>query len=87
MNGSKALIHDTLYLVDGNIVLVAHPTGTCVMFQVHQSILAKNYTVFTTMFTLPVATVVKMYDGVPLVQMPDEAEEIESLLQVLYHKW
>lgn len=29
---------------------------------------------------------VEKYDGVPLVQLPDDAEEVESLLRVLYHE-
>ncbi|KAF8808346.1 hypothetical protein BYT27DRAFT_7097071 [Phlegmacium glaucopus] len=79
--------HDSLYLVDGNIVLIAPcTTGQHTVFRVHQSILAKNSPVFETMLALPGAHANEMYDGVPLVQLPDGAEEVESLLRVLYHE-
>lgn len=88
MSDREPQTHDSLYLVDGNVVLIApHPTGMRTLFRVHQSILAKSSPIFATMFTLPAADGNEMYDGVPLVRMPDGAEEVESLLQVLYHEW
>jgi hypothetical protein len=89
MNGCVTQTHDSLYLVDGNVALVApHTTGRCTIFRVHQSILAKNSAVFDTMFTLPAATNAnETYEGAPLVQLPDGAEDIESLLRILYHDW
>ena len=88
MNDPEPQTHHSLYMVDGNIILTApHPTGICTLFRVHQSILAKSSPIFATMFTLPANNGNEMYDGVPLVRMPDGAEELESLLQVLYHEW
>ncbi|KAF7291045.1 BTB domain-containing protein [Mycena chlorophos] len=76
--------HDTLYLKDGNIVLIAGD----VIFRAHQSILSLQSPVFSTMFTLPPTSAGngghECYDGAPLVVMPDEAESIEALLKVLY---
>ena len=88
MNDCEIRTHDSLYLVDGNIVLIApHTTGICIIFRVHQSVLTKISPVFATMFTLPNVDANETYDGVPLVKLPDRAEEIESLLRVLYHEW
>jgi hypothetical protein len=87
MDTCNAKAHGSLYLFDGNIALVApHATGKRVVFRVHQSILSKNSPVFETMFTLPAVDANEMYDGVPLVWLPDAAEEVESLLRVLYHE-
>ena len=80
--------HDSLYFIDGNVVLIApNSTGIRTVFRVHQSVLAKSSPIFATMFTLPAGDGNEMYDGVPLVQMLDGAEEVESLLKVLYHQW
>ena len=88
MNDCVTQAHDSLYLVDGNIALVApHTAGTCTIFRVHQSILAKNSAVFGTMFSLPTADVNDTYEGAPLLQLVDGAEDIESLLRILYHEW
>jgi hypothetical protein len=89
MNECNSQAHDSLYLVDGNIVLIAPlTTGQHQIFRVHQSILSKNSPVFRSMFMIPGVQdeEVEKYDGVPLVQLPDDAEEVESLLRVLYHE-
>ncbi|KAG2352877.1 hypothetical protein BDR07DRAFT_1312116 [Suillus spraguei] len=89
MNQCNSQAHDSLYLVDGNIVLIAPlTTGQHQIFRVHQSVLSKNSPVFKSMFMIPGVQDREMekYDGVPLVQLPDGAEEVESLLRVLYHE-
>jgi hypothetical protein len=75
--------------MDGNIVIIAPLiTGQCQIFRVHKSILSKNSPVFRSMFMIPGVQDQEMekYDGVPLVQLLDGAEEVESLLRVLYHE-
>jgi len=47
----------------------------------------KHSAIFETMLTPPRANAKETYEGVPLVQLPDGAEKIESLLRVLYHEW
>jgi BTB/POZ domain len=85
--GPTHKIHESLYFVDGNIILFAQQThGTHVVFRVHQSMLSKFSPVFATMFTLPAGHTGETYDGVPMVYMPDAAEELESLLRLLYHE-
>jgi hypothetical protein len=82
---SVSQIHESLYFNDGNIVLQAKGTsGKDVIFRVHQSVLSKNCPVFQDMLALPADGVNEIYDGVPLVRMPDSAEDLQSLLNVLY---
>ncbi|KAJ7284050.1 hypothetical protein C8J57DRAFT_1053191 [Mycena rebaudengoi] len=61
-------------------------TGGDMLFRVHQSMLSLQSPVFASMFTLPHPHDNRdMYDGTPFVRMPDEAQDIESLLKVLYN--
>ncbi|KAG2028836.1 hypothetical protein BDR03DRAFT_882568 [Suillus americanus] len=77
--------HASLYFFDGNIVLMASNNfGDKIVFRVHQSILSHYSTVFADMLTMPPAREAETYDGVPLVCLPDNAEEIESLLKAIY---
>jgi hypothetical protein len=79
--------HPSLYLLDGNIVLVApRSTHDFVAFRVHRSLLAKVSTVFESMFTIPNGDNVEKYDGAPLVVMNDGAEQLEMLLRMMYHE-
>ncbi|KAF8798311.1 hypothetical protein BYT27DRAFT_7177806 [Phlegmacium glaucopus] len=79
--------HPSLYLIDGNIVLVApRSAGGFVAFRVHRSILAKVSSVFESMFSLPMGEHVEEYDGVPAVYMSDCAEQLENLLMMMYHE-
>jgi hypothetical protein len=48
--------------------------------------LSKVSPVFENMFTLPTGDAEEKFEGVPLVHMPECAEELESLLKVLYHE-
>jgi BTB/POZ domain len=87
MSRSNSQRHDTLYLLDGNIVLIApRKNGQHTIFRVHQSFLSKISPVFETMLTLPRKQTNETYDGVPSVDLPDDADAVESLLKVLYHE-
>lgn len=78
-------LHDTLYLSDGNIVLIAPHSGEHnIAFCVHRSVLSKISSVFESMLTLPRGDSDRSPDGHPVVQMLDRAEELTRLLQVLY---
>lgn len=88
--------HTSLYLPDGNIVLEAtseldNPdvSRRVVLFRVHKSVLSRQSEVFADMFGLPAssASASESYDGVPVVELPDSAEDVESLLEVLYDPW
>jgi hypothetical protein len=77
--------HDSLYLFDGNIVLMA-PTksGGTTIFRVHQSMLFNHSPIFANMLKAPVSDEVQMYDGIRLVRLTDDAEEIESVFKLMY---
>lgn len=77
--------HTSLYFFDGNIVLMApNNCGQKTVFRVHQSILSHYSSVFADMLTMPPVREAETYDDVPLVYLPDNAEEIESLLKTIY---
>jgi hypothetical protein len=77
--------HTSLYFFDGNIaVMASNNFGEQTVFRVHQSILSHYSTVFADMLALPPVREAETYDDVPLVCLPDNAEEIESLLKAIY---
>ncbi len=79
--------HSTLYLPDGDVVLAAMrpATVTTVLFRVDKIYLARNSPVFRSMFTLPsYPGINEMYDGVPRVQLADDADDLARLLAALY---
>lgn len=84
----RTVHHPTLWLSDGNIVLtaVSMTTKDTVAFRVHKSVLSRSSTVFNDMFSLENNEAEK-FDGLPLVAMPDDAEDVESLLKALYDPW
>lgn len=78
--------HQSLYLLDGNIVLFApRAPNTYMVFRVHQSMLSRISPVFESMFALCSHKAEEKYDGVPLIHMPDRADEVEKLLSIVYH--
>ncbi|KLO08211.1 hypothetical protein SCHPADRAFT_835628, partial [Schizopora paradoxa] len=83
--------HDTLWLSDGNVVLA---TKTY-LFRVHKSVLSMRSSVFRDLFDLatPDANVEEnevvrispeLYEGIPLVRLEDEGEDVEHLLKAIY---
>ena len=57
-----------------------------VLFKVHRSVLASNSKIFTDMFAISDhgSGSFDMHDGIPLVRMPDPAEDIEILIDTIY---
>ncbi|TFK45884.1 hypothetical protein OE88DRAFT_1068578 [Heliocybe sulcata] len=79
--------HEALYLEDGNVIMCAvNATGEGIAFRVHRSILASVSPVFADMFTLPLPSENESHEGLPVVRMPDQADDLEMLLMILYHK-
>ncbi|KAJ7497605.1 hypothetical protein FB451DRAFT_1017706 [Mycena latifolia] len=73
------------YTVDGNIVLSAVDATNCIIyFRLHQSILSAHSPVFAGMFGVPPPSRVDTYDGVPLVEMPDDADALRTFIALLY---
>ncbi|KAH8985632.1 hypothetical protein EDB86DRAFT_3246377 [Lactarius hatsudake] len=56
-----------------------------VSFHVHKSILAMSSPFFTDLFSLPQPPDGEFIEGLPLVQVSEDAELLHSLLTVLYH--
>ena len=85
--------HESLWFSDGNVVLsaVEDSTGDTVVFRIHKSSLARRSKVFESMFKLPqgentVGGAVEAHGilKLPLVRVPDAAEDVEALLEALY---
>ncbi|KAF8815150.1 hypothetical protein BYT27DRAFT_7312406 [Phlegmacium glaucopus] len=77
--------HGSLYFGDGNVALLAPKSLThFIAFRVHRTLISKMSSVFENLFTSPEAET-EVYEGVPLVYLTDDADGLESLLQLLYH--
>jgi hypothetical protein len=80
-DSSKWVRHPKLYIQDGNVVLLCENT----LFRVYGGVLAMNSQVFKDMFSLEgiQPTDAETYDGCPCIRLPDQAKDIERLLNVL----
>ncbi|KAH8111522.1 hypothetical protein DFH11DRAFT_612619 [Phellopilus nigrolimitatus] len=67
-----------------------------ILFRVHKSLLARQSKVFRDMFDLPNTgmstdgaghSTDRLYEGVPVISMPDSAEDIVCILEALYEPW
>ena len=73
-----------LWFEDGNVVLVAedHP------FKVHRGVLAAKSAVFSSMFGVPQPQTLEEnehFQGIPLVPLSDEWQDVQTLLEGIYH--
>ncbi|KAF8210558.1 hypothetical protein K438DRAFT_1665755 [Mycena galopus ATCC 62051] len=75
-----------LYIEDGNVVLSAKDNeNKTTYFRIHKSTLVKHSPeVFGSMFGIPPPPTLDKYDGVPLVEMPDDAKALRDFLTILY---
>ncbi|KAK7690526.1 hypothetical protein QCA50_005624 [Cerrena zonata] len=72
-----------LWFEDGNIILIAQYTP----FKVHRGLLSRKSEVFRDMFTLPPPespNKCDLMDGIPIVHMSDNWEDLSIVLSVLY---
>ena len=83
--------HDSLYLPDGNVILLAPSSNSSTttsiprsfaVFRVHQSLLSRHSSVIKEL--LSDRDALEEHDGVPSIHMSDSAEEIECLLKYIY---
>ena len=73
------------YFPDGNIILSARvKDGTLVYFRVHKSVLSLHSPIFADMFAMPLPSVTDTYDGLLLVHLQDDADDLKAFLQALY---
>ncbi|KIJ56892.1 hypothetical protein M422DRAFT_773635 [Sphaerobolus stellatus SS14] len=70
------------YLEDGNIVLAVEETA----FRVHRSVFSKHSDVFRDMFlnAVPPQEEGRTYDGCPVIELTDHAEDVATLLKSIY---
>lgn len=80
---------------DGNIILRASVEATAsgdptspaqtISFLVHKSILSLLSIVFAGMMDLPQPSEPETNDGIPVVDMPDNAAELLAVLNLIYY--
>ncbi len=90
----RNFVRDTnLWMEDGNIIIAASDTDESeptkeemtYVFKCHRSILSKQSKVFEGLLGIPPSTETQdMYDGLPLVMLPDAYRDVKKLLAYLY---
>ncbi len=89
-SGPPVAHHERHWVSDGNVVLSAdsaQKTST-LLFRVHKSLLSEQSEVFASMFEIPQGehvgdSQVDLYEGLPLVRLPDTSEEVCAVLDAL----
>lgn len=78
--------HPTLYFSDGSLVIVCKShEETPTYFRVHKTIMARHSPVFADMLTVPSPPDNQdVYDGVPLVEFPDDPKDVTIFLKFFY---
>jgi hypothetical protein len=83
--------HSTAYFPDGDIVLCARRKSfdTLCMFRVDRVYLTRNSSVFRDMLSVSSppghGDTPEMYDGVPVIRLPDDADDLGNVLGLLYN--
>ncbi|KAJ7772647.1 hypothetical protein DFH07DRAFT_953107 [Mycena maculata] len=73
------------YLEDGNIVLAAKDSkNRTTYFRLHKSILVRNSPTFADMSAMPPPPSMDQHDGIPLVEMPDDANALRDFIAFLF---
>ncbi|KAF7791801.1 hypothetical protein EIP86_002825 [Pleurotus ostreatoroseus] len=79
--------HETLYLEDGDIVLTAPYRKGRLAFRVDKIFLARHSPIFKDMLAFsPGLCAEDMYEGVPRVDLTDDAEDLAILLGRMYNR-
>lgn len=76
------IMSTNVWFEDGTIVIQAEST----VFRVYKGILQRDSTVFNDMFSIPQPDDAPTFWGAPLVELKDEARELEIFLDTL-HQW
>ena len=85
LNSSGISQHPGFYLPDGDIVISAKSRNNDTqLFRVHRFLLCYHSPVFKDMFLLSSPDDNEKHDGVPVVNLPDDAADVASLLNFLY---
>ncbi|KIY72504.1 hypothetical protein CYLTODRAFT_388608 [Cylindrobasidium torrendii FP15055 ss-10] len=83
MSGSLDFVRGEPWMEDGNIVLLTEdnpPTA----FRVHRSVLARQSEIFQDMFNFPHSNDSNLFEGCPIIPMPDIPEDLSNLVRALY---
>ncbi|KAI9450614.1 hypothetical protein BJY52DRAFT_172389 [Lactarius psammicola] len=73
---------ECLYLSEADIIV---RTPDLTRFLVHKSVLASSSSVFRNMLSLPQPPSSEMVDGLPVVDISEDAGLVRSLITILYH--
>ena len=74
-------ISNDFWFDDGNVILVASRIG----YRLHGGILARHSPVFQDMLSFPQPEYsAEKADGCPVVQLTEDAEDLEIVLRILY---
>lgn len=83
--------HSSFWYAEGNVILRAQRTAKTkcgTMFKVHKSYIAQRSSVFADMLVVagpaPGDDVQELYEGVPVIDVQDPAEDWADLLSLLY---
>ena len=71
---------ESLWFEDGNIIIQA---GS-IQYRVYRGILAKHSPVFKDMLAFPQPPDSELFDGCPVVRLPDPEVEVTLFLRALY---
>ncbi len=72
---------EEFWLEDGNIILVTTTRPTA--FRIYKALLTRQIEIFADMFASSTPQEGEMYQGCPVVQLPDAPEDLRHLLRVL----
>jgi len=78
--------HPSLYFKDGDIdIRCPSELGPPIMFRVDKVFLSRHSPIFRDMLSLPLTPQIETHDGAPLVDIPDDAQDMEGLLNAVYN--
>ena len=79
--------HPSLYFEDGDLVISATQQDDApVLFRAHAAILGHFSPVFRDMMSLPTGgSGRELYDGAPIVHLPDDARDVADFFEALYN--
>ena len=86
-------VHDNdIWMEDGNLIVAATDGSseqkTTYAFKCHRSILSKQSTVFEGLLGIPPSNAAQdVYEGLPLITLPDQYTDVKQLLCSLYASW
>ena len=76
-SGAPEVIEDeVVWMEDGNLIMRAG-TDPVILFKCHRSILSAASDVFKGMLLLPPSDTNATYQGMPVVDLPDAAEDVQ----------